>query len=144
MWFIRTAAWETDWRSTWIVLCWITKWKKVYKGKKHKVTVSYMSCMLRIIIGAARRVFTKQGLVEIWNDCIATKGKNLETTRLQIADTIAKAVDSLGFCIVYREFTSQCCRDLSETRSSVASGSILCTWTTITPLWFQSFTRSLF
>ena len=89
-------------------------------------------------------MFTKQGLVEVWNDCIASKGKNLETTRLQTADTITKTVGSLGFCIVHREFSSQCCRHLSETRSSVASGSILYSWTMITPLGFQSFTRSLF
>lgn len=31
------------------------KMKKVYKGKKHKITASYMNCMLRILIVAGKK-----------------------------------------------------------------------------------------
>ena len=29
--------------------------KNVYKGKKHKIKVSYINCMLRILIGAGKK-----------------------------------------------------------------------------------------
>ena len=53
--FVRTAALDTQIQEA-LELC-SARLKKggVYKGKNHKITVGYMSCLSRIIIGAGKK-----------------------------------------------------------------------------------------
>ena len=43
-------------------------------------------------------------MVGVWVDCIVIRGKNLETTRLQLADVVLQMFAVLGFGIVHRKF----------------------------------------
>ena len=67
------------------------------------------------------RVLAKRGLVGVWNGCIVTRG-DLEASRLQLAAAVlSTAGGALGLVQLRESSSSRWGRDVSETRSSVAT-----------------------
>lgn len=55
MGFVRTTAWRHGFKRQLNCVLLDYKMEKVYKSKNLKVTVGYMSCLSRIIIGAGKK-----------------------------------------------------------------------------------------
>ena len=97
------------------------KLEEANKGKNCKTTASYVIvCKNYDWSWQEERVLVKQGSVELWNSCIVTRGQ-LETTRLQLADIVLNRL-VVFLCLVQFEesSTSLWCRNVSETRISMA------------------------
>ena len=126
--FLRTAAWETDSRSSWMVLPSDYKMREAYKAKPikfHKLSVKKYNWTWQV------RVPIKYGSTGVQNGCRVESG-DLETEcNWQVLLWIGLIL-SLGLMQVKETSSSKWCRDSSLAKFSMASWlPFLYTWSVI-------------